>query len=98
VGADVVELHTGAYANASGRKRARELARHRKAAALAASLGLQVNAGHGLRCGNVGAYLRAVPQAHTLNIGHSIVSRAVFIGLDRAVREMLQAIRRCGRK
>ena len=86
-GAPVVELHTGAYAEAAGAQRAGELRRVERAAAYGDRLGLVVNAGHGLNYDNVGA-VAAVPQIVELNIGHAIVSRAVFDGLDVAVSEM----------
>jgi pyridoxine 5-phosphate synthase len=92
-GARVVELHTGAYANATTRKARRaELSRHARAAVHADGLGMRVNAGHGLHYSNVREYIEDVPDLHTLNIGHAIISRAVFAGLDRAVREMLDLI------
>jgi pyridoxine 5-phosphate synthase len=88
-GAQTVELHTGAYANAtSARGRKRELARHGRAAAFAHGIGLRVNAGHGLHYENVREYIEDVPHLHTLNIGHAIISRAVFVGLAQAVGEM----------
>jgi pyridoxine 5-phosphate synthase len=94
VGAPCIELHTGAYANAVGaRAVARELKRHRLATDLARADGIQVNAGHGLHYTNVRRYLETLPDVHTLNIGHSILSRALFTGLDQAVRDMLQLIR-----
>jgi pyridoxine 5-phosphate synthase len=93
-GAQVVELHTGAYANATtAAARNRELRRQGRAAAQAHALGLQVNAGHGLHYTNVREYIEDVPHLHTLNIGHAIVSRAIFVGLDRAVAEMLALLR-----
>jgi len=89
-GAHCIELHTGAYANATSlRARHLELARHAHAAAHAHELGLRVNAGHGLHYDNVREYIEDVPHLHTLNIGHAIISRAVFIGLSQAIREML---------
>lgn len=91
--ADFIELHTGRYANASGKKRRRELARLRKAALLAHALGLGVNAGHGLNYDNVIPIAR-LPYVQELNIGHAIVSRAVFVGLRTAVRQMCALIRR----
>jgi pyridoxine 5-phosphate synthase len=92
-GARVVELHTGAYANATTRKARRaEITRHARAAVLAEGLGLRVNAGHGLNYANVREYIEDVPHLHTLNIGHAIISRALFAGLDRAVREMLELL------
>ena len=90
LGAPVVELHTGAFANAVGDAQTAELQRLRDAAVLADHLGLQVNAGHGLNYTNTPLLLGVVPHLQELNIGHSVVSRAVFIGLDRAVGEMLK--------
>jgi pyridoxine 5-phosphate synthase len=84
VGAQIVELHSGAYAN-RGR---RELKKLVAAAALAHQLGLRGNAGHGLNYENTPG-IRAVPYLETLNTGHAIISRAVFVGLRQAVREML---------
>ena len=92
LGAPVVELHTGAFANATGDTQTAELHRLRDAAVLAASLGLQVNAGHGLNYTNTPLLLEIVPGLQELNIGHSIVSRAVFVGLERAVGEMLKVM------
>ncbi len=90
LGAPVIELHTGAYANSGNESdRRRELDRLRAAAELAHTRGLVVNAGHGLNYANLSALLEAVPHLHELNIGHSIVSRALFVGLAAAVREML---------
>lgn len=86
-GAPVVELHTGAYADAEGEQRAAELQRIAAAAAFGDRLGLVVNAGHGLNYDNVGD-IAALPQIVELNIGHAIVSRAVFDGLAVAVSEM----------
>lgn len=86
-GAPVVELHTGAYAEASGAERAREFERIRAGARLAASLGLTVNAGHGLHYHNVGP-IAAIPEIVELNIGHAIIARAIFDGLAKAVRDM----------
>jgi pyridoxine 5-phosphate synthase len=86
-GAPVVELHTGAYADATGAAQAREFERLRRAAQFAAGLGLTVHAGHGLNYQNV-APVAALPEIVELNIGHSIVARALFDGLAAAVREM----------
>lgn len=87
-GASCVELHTGCFANArTPPARRREFEKLRAAFALAWEGGLQVNAGHGLNYQNVG-WMRRIPGLHTLNIGHSIVSRAVTVGLKRAVVEM----------
>jgi pyridoxine 5-phosphate synthase len=88
IGADMVELHTGAFANALGGSQKSEIERISKAAALAYKAGLQVNAGHGINYENI-KLIRTVPHLADLNIGHSIVSHSVFVGLDAAVREML---------
>lgn len=83
-----VELHTGAYANACGTpRRAAEFERLRAGTTRARQLGLIVNAGHGINYVNI-AEVRTLPHLHELNIGHSIVSRALFTGVDEAVREM----------
>ncbi len=87
VGAPVVELHTGAYAEAAGGRRATELERLRAGAQLAAQLGLEVHAGHGLDYHNVQP-VAAIAQLVELNIGHAIIARAVFDGLAAAVRDM----------
>ena len=88
-GADWVEVHTGTYANArTDRDRAREFDKIVEAAKLAASLGLRVGAGHGLNYVNVKPIAR-IPEVEELNIGHSIISRASLVGLERAVREMI---------
>jgi pyridoxine 5-phosphate synthase len=94
--ADAVELHTGEFANARGAARAPQVTRLRRAAALARSVGLDVHAGHGLTYENV-APVAAIPEIEELNIGHSIVSRAVLVGMERAVREMAETLRRAGR-
>ncbi len=93
LGAQFIELHTGAYAEQFHRKRERqvEIERLIAAARQAHGLGLRVNAGHGLTCANV-PLLHVVPHLVELNIGHSIISRAVFVGLDAAVKEMLRAM------
>jgi len=88
LGAPVVELHTGAYCNLSGEARAVELLRLVAAAKYGNKIGLQINAGHGLNLGNLPAFINVVPYLDTLNIGHSIVARAVLIGMEQAVREM----------
>jgi pyridoxine 5-phosphate synthase len=86
-GAPVVELHTGAYAEASGARAATELERLRAGAKLAAGLGLEVHAGHGLNYHNVQP-VAAVREIVELNIGHALIAHAVFVGLPSAVREM----------
>lgn len=87
LGAPVVELHTGAYAEASGAARDAELARLIEAARLASEAGIQVNAGHGLNYVNVEPIL-TLPKLVELNIGHSIVSRSLFVGMEQATHEM----------
>jgi pyridoxine 5-phosphate synthase len=91
VGAPVIELHTGTYADAVGQEQELELQRLRKACLLGNELGLQINAGHGLHLENVQAVTR-LPHMTELNIGHSIIARAIFVGLEAAVREMKQAM------
>jgi pyridoxine 5-phosphate synthase len=86
-GAQVVELHTGCYAEASGAARAQELERLRAAARRAAGIGLTVHAGHGLDYHNV-QLVAAIPEIVELNIGYAIVGEALFSGLDAAVRRM----------
>lgn len=87
--APLVELHTGAYANAYGsaRPRRREFKRLVAGAEHAHALGLIVNAGHGINYVNIGE-VRTIPHLHELNIGHAIISRALSTGLEAAVREM----------
>ena len=92
LGAEIVELHTGAFANATGEAQRTELVRIHQASVFAHGLGVQVNAGHGINYTNI-ALIRTVPHLAELNIGHSIVARAVFSGLDAAVREMLAAMK-----
>lgn len=92
LGVESVELHTGVFANATGKAQDAEIARLRAAAIHAHELGLQVNAGHGISYQNI-AKILALPHLAELNIGHSIVSRAIFTGLETAVREMLSAMR-----
>jgi pyridoxine 5-phosphate synthase len=88
LGAPVVELHTGAYANAyHDARRVLEFQRLRLGALRAHDLGLRVNAGHGINYVNI-AEVRTLPHLNELNIGHSILSRAMFTGIEEAVREM----------
>jgi pyridoxine 5-phosphate synthase len=89
LGADAVELHTGTYAHAPGEGGALDALRD--GARLAASLGLAVHAGHGLTTANVGP-VAAIPEIEELNIGHHVISRAIFVGLDVAVRELRTAM------
>ncbi|MEE8611736.1 MAG: pyridoxine 5'-phosphate synthase [Sphingomonas aquatilis] len=87
LGAPVVELHTGRYAELDGEARTAELRRLSDAAALAAKNGIEVHAGHGLTFDNVGP-IAAIPQVRELNIGHFLIGEALFVGLDGAVRRM----------
>ncbi len=87
LGAPVVELHTGAYANAAGAERERLLAKIRDAAAYGESIGLEIHAGHGLTYENVGP-IAAVPQIRELNIGHFLMGEAMFVGLEASIRRM----------
>lgn len=91
IGAAMIELHTGRFANTLGEERKAETARLIAAAELGHSLGLEVHAGHGIQVGNL-AELNDVPHLTELNIGHTIISRAIFIGLTAAVQEMKSAI------
>jgi pyridoxine 5-phosphate synthase len=93
VGADYVEIHTGSFAEAKDWKsQEQELIKIENAVKLAAKLGLGVNAGHGLNYTNIKT-VAAVGGIAEYNIGHSIISRAVLVGLDRAVREMIDLIK-----
>lgn len=92
VQADMVEIHTGTYSDAAnGKIREEELKKIARSAAKAKELGLGVNAGHGLHYHNV-KEVAAISEIDELSIGHSIIARAVFVGLDRAVRDMLALI------
>ena len=87
LGADGVEIHTGAYANAGGPGLEQELEAVRQASAAAAGLGLEVHGGHGLNAGNV-TPIAAIEEIVELNIGHSIVARSIMVGMVQAVKEM----------
>jgi pyridoxine 5-phosphate synthase len=91
LGATAVELHTGQYAHHTGDPRTIEALR--SAARVGIDIGLAVHAGHGLTVANVGP-VAAIPEVEELNIGHSIVSRAIFVGLEEAVRELRRAMDR----
>jgi pyridoxine 5-phosphate synthase len=94
VGADKVEIHTGEYANARNeRDLIKSIDSIRQAAILASQLGLVVHAGHGLNYLNIGR-IRDILEIHEVSIGHAVLSRAIFVGLDRALREMLALVRR----
>jgi len=92
IGTDMVEIHTGMYANAKGKKQDKELIRIVKAVRHALDAGLFVNAGHGLNYFNV-KKIASIQGIRGLYIGHSIVSRAVLVGMERAVREMKELIK-----
>jgi len=94
VEADTVEIHTGEYANARDERVQREmLGQIAELARYARELGLSVNAGHGLNYINIGPFT-SIKEIDEVSIGHAIISRAVFVGIDAAVKEMLEAIRR----
>ena len=87
LGAEMIELHTGAFSNLTGQKQVGEISRLKTAAGLGHSLGLQINAGHGINYENL-ELLWEVPHLTELNIGHSIVARSVFVGFEAAVAEL----------
>lgn len=93
IGAPVIELHTGTYANKQGDAQQKELARVQQAAQYASQMGIRVNAGHGLDYTNT-QDIAAISVIKELNIGHSLVARAVFVGLDQAIREMKTVMQR----
>lgn len=93
VGAHAVEIHTGTYCNAAETERERESGAVAAAATLAQSLGLEVHGGHGLDYDNVPP-IANIPEIVELNIGHSIIARAVIVGIEQAVREMKQLLAR----
>lgn len=93
VGADKVELHTGEFANARNERQQLELlVPLRQAARMAAEMEMDVNAGHGLNYLNI-VHIRSIPEIEEVSIGHALISRAVFVGLDRAVKEMLALVK-----
>ncbi len=92
IGADMVELHTGEYANARSERDVREqLDRIRSSAALGKSLGLTVNGGHGLDYANVSP-VAAIKEIHEVSIGHAVITKALFVGLEKAVEDMLKLV------
>lgn len=93
-GSDYIELHTGAYSNAGDRDVVGEINRIAQSAARAIANGLIFNAGHGLTIRNLRP-IASIPGLNEVNIGHSIISRAVFIGLDAAVKEILGVLKDC---
>lgn len=93
IGADMIEIHTGEYANARNEREAQKcLEDIRAAARLGRELGLGVNAGHGLNYRNIRP-IAAIEEIQEVSIGHAIISHAVFVGLERAVREMIDCMR-----
>ena len=95
IGADFIEIHTGIYCNAKTPKaQDREFERIIAAVAMAENMGLGINAGHGLDYTNI-SRLVSIPGINEFSIGHSIIARAVLVGMERAVREMLELIERC---
>lgn len=89
IGADKIEIHTGEFANARNERRQLELLEPiRHAAAMAVELGMGVNAGHGLNYLNI-ALVKTIPEIEEVSIGHALIARAVFVGLERAVQEMV---------
>jgi len=93
MGADYVELHTGSYATADELNQVvDELEKLKSMAAAASKMGLGVSAGHGLNYQNV-IDIAKIKQVEELNIGHSIISRAIMVGMEKAVREMIELIR-----
>jgi pyridoxine 5-phosphate synthase len=93
VGAYAIEIHTGSYCNVSGLEREKQRQAITKAATFARSLGLEVHAGHGLDYDNVTPIAR-IPEIVELNIGHSIIARAIIYGIEQAVREMKELLRK----
>jgi len=93
-GADFVELHTGEYANAKGRDVDVQLERLKKAAKFAGKLGLNINAGHGLDYGNLKP-VAMIDEIEEFSIGHALISHAVFVGIERAVKEMIGILKEC---
>lgn len=91
LGAPVIEIHTGKYCSVSGTERAAELKRIKEASAYAASMGIEVHAGHGLSYDTV-APIAAIPELAELNIGHFLVGEAIFVGLAKAIVDMRLAM------
>lgn len=95
LGTDVIELHTGTYANArSEAAKKAELDRLKKAAQLAHNLGIKVNAGHGLNLSNLESFIDHVPHLDDVSIGHALVATALFKGLEQTVKEFLDIMER----
>ena len=93
VGADKIEIHTGEFANARSERHQLELLEPiRRAAQMAVEMGMGVNAGHGLNYLNI-AHIKSIPEIEEVSIGHALISRAVFVGLEKAVKEMLALVK-----
>lgn len=92
LGTDAIELHTGTFANANENKQRHELTRLRKAAKMASEYGIKVNAGHGLNLKNLPLLLETVPNLNEVSIGHALISKSLFWGLDKTVRAYLEII------
>jgi pyridoxine 5-phosphate synthase len=90
LGSDAIELHTGTFANADPKKQKHELTRLRKAAVLANDLGMKVNAGHGLNLDNLPYLLETVPFLNDISIGHALVSKSVYWGLEKTVKAYME--------
>ncbi len=94
IGANKIEIHTGEYANARSEDEQRQLLNViREAAVMAKEMGMGVNAGHGLNYVNIEG-IRAIPEIDEVSIGHAILSRAILVGLDRAVRDMIRLVQK----
>ena len=92
LGTDAIELHTGTFSNASATKKQHELTRLRKAANMANDLGIKVNAGHGLNLNNLPDLLETISVLNEVSIGHALISKSLFWGLDRTVKAYLKII------
>ena len=95
LGAEMIEIHTGLYANAKGTKKTMELTRVKKAVRKGVSLGLGVNAGHGLNFTNV-KKIASIKGIRALYIGHSIIANSIYLGIEKSVREMKRLIKEAG--
>lgn len=93
-GADFVEIHTGEYANAKGKDIEMQLDRLKKAARLASKIGLKINAGHGLNYENLKP-VAMIDEIDEFSIGHALISHALFVGMERAVKEMIEILKEC---
>lgn len=92
LGTDAIELHTGTFANADAAKKQHELTRLRKAANMANELGIKVNAGHGLNLDNLPDLLETIPVLNEVSIGHALISKSLYWGLERTVKAYIEII------